>query len=53
MLIINPDTYRTFIKPLLFRLPPETAQSVAHMALKQHQVWAGGIVSATGGRFAP
>ena len=39
MLIINPDTYRTFIKPLLFRLPPETAQSVAHLALKNHNVW--------------
>ena len=39
MLIINPDTYRTFIKPLLFRMSPETAQSVAHLALKQHHVW--------------
>ena len=39
MLIINPDAYRTFIKPLLFRLPPETAQSVAHIALKQHHIW--------------
>lgn len=39
MLIINPDTYRTFIKPLLFRLPPEAAQAVAHVALKQHQIW--------------
>ena len=39
MLIINPDTYSTFIKPLLFRLPPETAQSVAHLALKQRHVW--------------
>ena len=39
MLIINPDTYRTFIKPLLFRLSPEAAQSVAHIALKQHQLW--------------
>ena len=39
MLIINPDTYRTFIKPLLFRMSPETAQSVAHLALKNHQVW--------------
>ena len=39
MLIINPDTYRTFVKPLLFRMSPETAQSVAHLALKQHHVW--------------
>ena len=39
MLIINPDTYRTFIKPLLFRLSPETAQSLSHIALKQRQIW--------------
>ena len=39
MLIINPDAYRAFIKPLLFRLPPETAQSLAHIALKQHHIW--------------
>lgn len=39
MLIINPDTFRTFIRPLLFRLPPEVAQSVAHVALGRHQVW--------------
>ena len=39
MLIINPDTYRTFIKPLLFRMSPETAQWAAHLALKQRQVW--------------
>lgn len=39
MLIINPDAYRTFIKPLLFRLPPEAAQSLAHVALKQHHIW--------------
>ena len=39
MLIINPDTYRTLIKPLLFRLSPEAAQSAAHLALKPHRVW--------------
>ena len=39
MLIINPNTYNAFIKPLLFRLPPETAQSVARLALKQRQIW--------------
>ena len=39
MLIINPDTYRTFVKPLLFRMSPETAQSVANIALKQRQIW--------------
>ena len=39
MLIINPDAYSAFIKPLLFRLSPETAQAAAHLALKQHQVW--------------
>ena len=39
MLIINPDTYRTFVKPLLFRMAPEAAQSVAHIALRQRQIW--------------
>ena len=39
MLIINPDTYRTFVKPLLFRMSPEAAQSVAHAALRQNQIW--------------
>ena len=39
MLIINPDTYRTFIKPLLFRIAPEAAQSLAHIALKQRHIW--------------
>ena len=39
MLIINPDTYRMLIKPLLFRLPPEAAQSTARLALKQRRIW--------------
>ena len=39
MLIINPDTYRTFVKPLLFRLSPEGAQSAARFALKQRHIW--------------
>ena len=39
MLVLNPDTYRTFVKPLLFRMSPETAQSVAHIALSQHRIW--------------
>ncbi len=39
MLIINPDTYKTFIKPLLFRLPPEPAQTAAHLVLKQRHIW--------------
>lgn len=39
MLIINPDTYRAFVKPLLFRLSPEGAQAAAGFALKQRRVW--------------
>ena len=31
--------YQTLIKPLLFRLSPEVAQSAAHLALKPHRVW--------------
>ena len=39
MLIINPTAYKTLIKPLLFNLPPETAQAAAHFALKQRPLW--------------
>ena len=39
MLIINPTAYKTLIKPLLFNLPPETAQATAHFALKQRPLW--------------
>lgn len=39
MLILNPDTYKMLIRPLLFNLPPETAQSLADAALKRHSLW--------------
>ena len=39
MLTLNPDTYKAFIRPLIFRFQPETAHSIALGALKQHQVW--------------
>ena len=39
MLIINPDTYRTFVRPLFSCLPPETARSLGLFALKQRCLW--------------
>ena len=39
LLILNPDTYKMLIRPLLFNLPPETAQSLADAALKRHSLW--------------
>jgi dihydroorotate dehydrogenase len=36
--IIN-DGYRWFLRPLLFRLPPETAQKVADLALSRTVLW--------------
>lgn len=39
MLLINPDAYKTVIKPLLFTLPPETAHAIAHFALKCRPIW--------------
>ncbi len=39
MLILNPDTYRAFIRPLLFRMDPETAHSVVLQALKARHIW--------------
>ena len=38
-LMLMPDAYRALIRPLLFRLPPETAQRVADAALKLTPVW--------------
>lgn len=38
-LILNPGTYRKFIRPLLFRLPPETAQKLAEESLKLGTLW--------------
>jgi dihydroorotate dehydrogenase len=39
MLLLSTDGYRVAIRPLLFRLPPETAQRVADLALKQSYIW--------------
>ena len=38
-LMLIPDAYRALIRPLLFRMPPETAQRVADAALKLAPVW--------------
>ena len=38
-LILNPNTYRNLIRPLLFRLPPETAQKLAEETLKLGPLW--------------
>lgn len=39
MLILNTDSYPGFIRPILFRLPAETAQKVAEKALRQQWLW--------------
>ena len=39
MLILNPDAYRHLLRPLLFRLDPETAQRTADLALKAEGIW--------------
>ena len=39
MLALNPEAYRSFIRPLLFSLPPEAAQTAAELVLKQELVW--------------
>jgi len=38
-LILNPGAYQKFIRPFLFLLPPETAQSLAEQALKFAPMW--------------
>ena len=38
-LMLVPGAYGALIRPLLFRLPPETAQRVADAALKLTPVW--------------
>ena len=40
MLVLNPDGYRHFLRPLLFRLPPEAAQQLADLALRPRRIWA-------------
>ena len=37
--MLNPDLYRLLVRPLLFRLPPETAQRVAEAALRTRLLW--------------
>ena len=39
MLILNADAYAHLVRPLLFRLPAETAQKVAEKALRRQAVW--------------
>ena len=39
MLVFNPDGYKLLLKPLLFNMPPETAQSAADFVLKQGFIW--------------
>ena len=39
MLTLNPDGYRLLVRPLLFSLPPETAQRAADLVLKQRFIW--------------
>ena len=36
---LSPRAYRLLLRPLLFRLPPETAQSLADSALQQGWLW--------------
>ena len=38
-ILINYDIYQTFVKPILFRLTPEIAQSITHIVMKQHRAW--------------
>lgn len=39
MLVIRPEAYSLLLRPLLFSLPPERAQKVADLALKQRPIW--------------
>ena len=39
MLPLSPELYSVLIRPLLFALPPETAQSVADLLLKREFIW--------------
>ena len=41
MLNLRPDAYRLLIRPLLFSLPPETAQRAAETVLRQTLLWRG------------
>lgn len=37
--MLNHSFYKSLVRPLLFSLPPETAQRVVDVALKQHLIW--------------
>ena len=37
--MLNHSFYKSLARPLLFSLPPETAQQIVDVALKQHLVW--------------
>ncbi len=39
MLVLNPDAYRHVLRPLLFKLPPESAQRAAEYALRLKPLW--------------
>ena len=39
MLGIKASVYESFLRPLLFRLPPEVAQKAADLALRQRRAW--------------
>ncbi len=39
MLVLRPNAYNLLVRPLLFAMPPETAQSVADSALKREGLW--------------
>ena len=39
MLILNSDAYANLVRPILFRLPAETAQKVAEKALRRPILW--------------
>ena len=39
MLTLDPNAYRLLLRPLLFRLPPETAQALADFVLQRGWLW--------------
>ena len=38
-MLISPQAYRLLVRPFLFRLPPETAQSLADLVLRLDWLW--------------
>lgn len=39
MLVLNPDTFKSIIKPLLFNLAPEVAHGLAEAIFRQKKLW--------------